>query len=206
MATLRSTNGYDQLSDAKLIETSYFIYGQVSTRTALFPNPMPTMTAMKTAIDNYKSALNLALTGDRIRASQKNQCRQTVIDMLHQLSHYVLMIANGDRQIAVESGIPLAKEATSVILDKPTNVKADYTSQHGELLLSVKKLKGAKAYMYQHSTDPLLKQESWMITNSTSSKCKITGLTPGTTYFIRVGVVGTKEQVLYSDVISKMAA
>jgi hypothetical protein len=62
------------------------------------------------------------------------------------------------------------------------------------------------AYMHQYSTDPLLKDESWMSMTCTATKCKLEGLTPGTTYFLRVAAIGAKDQVLYSDVMSKKAA
>ena len=82
----------------------------------------------------------------------------------------------------------------------------EYGEQPGELLVSVRTVKGAAAYLHQYSTDPLLAETSWKGMNSTASKCKLAGLTPGTTYYLRVAAIGAKDQVLYSDVASKMAA
>jgi hypothetical protein len=132
--------------------------------------------------------------------------RQQVIDKLHQLSHYVLMVANGNRQVAVESGFTLAKEPTPALITKPVDLKVEHGDQPGELLVSVRKVKGAAAYLHQYTTDPQLPETAWKGMNCTTSKCKIAGLTPGTTYFLRVAAIGTKDQVLYSDVASKMAA
>ena len=50
------------------------------------------------------------------------------------------------------------------------------------------------------------RHRSWMTMNCTTSKCRLTGLTPGTLYFFRVGAVGTRDQILFSYVVSKMAA
>ena len=206
MALLRTTNGYDKMSDSKVIEQAYFIHQQISTRSTVFATPKPAMTALKDAIDDYQLAVNAALSGDRVLVGQKNIARQTVIDMLHQLSYYVLMTANGDRQIALQSGIPLAKEPTPIVITKPSGLHVLNSNQEGELLVSVKKVKGAKAYMHQYSTDPLLKEESWMSMTCTATKCKLEGLTPGTTYFLRVAAIGAKDQILFSDVVSKKAA
>lgn len=206
MGLLRSTNGYDRLSDAKLMEIANFIYQQVSTRTTLFATPTPTMPVLRTAIDDYQAAINAAFNRDRVLVAQKNTVRQTLIDLLHQLSSYVIMIANGDRLIALEAGIPLAKEPTPVLLTPPEGMTINYGSQSGELEVKVKTIRGVAVYMHQYTADPSLKDESWTTVNSTTAKARINGLTPGTTYYFRVGVVGAKEQVLFGDVLSKMAA
>jgi len=206
MALLRTKNGYDKMSDPKVIEQVNFIHQQVSSRTAVFPAPVPSMTTFKDGIDDYQSAVNAALSGDRVLVGQKNQAKDTVVDMVYQLGHYVLMTANGDRLIAIQSGIPLAKASTPSSLAKPADLKVSNADQEGQLLVSVKKVKAALAYMHQYSTDPDLKEESWMSMTCSSRKCKLEGLTPGTTYFIRVAAIGTKDQIMYSDVVSKKAA
>jgi hypothetical protein len=116
------------------------------------------------------------------------------------------MTANGDRQIALQSGIPLAKEPAPIVITKPAGLKVNYGNQPGILLVSVKNVKGARAYLHQYSTDPLHKDESWTSMNCTTARCKIDGLTSGTKYFLRVGAIGARDQVLFSDVLSKMAA
>jgi len=206
MGLIRPSNGYDRMSDAKLIEKGYFIHQQVSTRTSVFATPTPTMPALKDALDDYQSAINAALNGDKVLIAQKNIARQLVIDLLHQLSSYVIMTANGARFIVLEAGVPMVKEPTPIVIAPPTGLNVAYSNVPGELVVKVKKVKGAASYMHQYSTDPLLKEESWTILNTTTSKVKIAGLTPGTTYFFRVGVIGPKEQVLFSAVTSKMAA
>jgi hypothetical protein len=206
MGLLRSTNGYDRMSDAKLLEMANFIHQQVSTRTNVFATPTPTMPVLRGAIDDYQIAINAALNRDKVLIAQKKAIRQTVIDLLHQLGSYVIMVANGDRVIALEAGIPLAKEPSSVIITPPEGTIVSYGNQPGELKVKVKTIRGAASYMHQYTADPTLKEESWTTVNSTTAKTTINGLTPGTTYFFRVGVVGYKEQVLYGDVVSKMAA
>ncbi|MDB5205183.1 MAG: hypothetical protein JWR72_258 [Flavisolibacter sp.] len=206
MAQLRTRTGFDNMSDPKVIEQVSFIHQQVSTHTALFPTPMPAMVSFKDGIDDYQSAVNAALGGDRVLAGQKKIAKQAVVNMVYQLSHYVLMTANGDRQIALQSGIPLAKDGTANVITKPTDLKVVNGDQEGQLLVSVKKVKGGRAYMHQYSTDPLLNEGSWMSMTCTATKCKLEGLIPGTTYFIRVAAIGPKDQIMYSDVVSKKAA
>lgn len=205
MPLLRITAISEKIADPKLLEQAASIHTKVSTHTAVFPTPTPTMTVLGDAIEAYRLAVSDALQGSRVQAAQKNQARQTVFNLLQQLSHYVLMTANGDRMVALESGFNISKEPVPRVITQPKNLKAEYTSQSGEMLVSVDRVKGAAAYLHQYSTDPTLKEESWMTMNCTSAKCKLQGLTPGTLYFLRVGVVGTKDQILYSVVISKLA-
>ena len=138
--------------------------------------------------------------------AQKNNSRQALVDIMHNVGYYVLYIAQGDRFIALKSGLTLSKEPAPVVIAKPSDLKVENSDQSGELLVSVKKVKGAAAYMHQYSKDPLLKEESWMGMLCTATKCKIEGLTPGTTYYLRVGAVGGNDQVMFSDVGSRIAA
>lgn len=207
MALLRITNGFERLSDAKLLERASFIHQQVSTRTSVFPTPSPTMPVLKDACDEFHSSLNAALSGDRVLVAQKNNLRQALVDLLHKLGYYVLFTAGGNRLVALESGFTLAKDPTSQSIIKPTGMRVSYGDQSGELTLSVKRVLYAVAYQHQYTTDPALKDESWQsMTPCSATKCKIPGLTPGTTYYFRVGAIGARDQVLYSDVVSKIAA
>ncbi|MFI5131283.1 MAG: fibronectin type III domain-containing protein [Chitinophagales bacterium] len=40
----------------------------------------------------------------------------------------------------------------------------------------------------------------------TSTKCKLTSLIPGTTYYIKIAAASPKGQITYSDIVSKKAA
>ena len=164
------------------------------------------MTVLNTAIDEFQAAVLIAINRDRVKVVQKNILRDSLIDLLHKLGYYVLFAAQGNRVVALESGFTIAKEPSPVLIDQPTGLKAEYTTQSGELVMSVKRVKGAAAYLYQYTTDPTLKEDSWMSLNCTQARCKLEGLTPGTTYYLRVGALGTKDQVLYSTVTSKLAA
>jgi hypothetical protein len=206
MPLLRIIYDFTRLSDSKLLERSNFIHMSVSTRTAVFSTPLPTMVVFKGACDEFQSALNASLTGDRILVAQKNIFKANLIELLYKLGYYVLFTASGDRFIALESAYTIAGLPVAVVISKPAALKVENSSQPGELLVSVKKVPGAVAYMHQYSTDPLLAEASWMSMTCSSSKCTISNLVIGTRYFIRVGAIGTKDQVVYSDVVSKMVA
>jgi hypothetical protein len=45
---------------------------------------------------------------------------------------------------------------------------------------------------------------SWVSNLSTSAKTTLTNLQPGTVYYCRVAAVGSNNQLLYSDALSRM--
>ncbi|HUC82394.1 MAG TPA: fibronectin type III domain-containing protein, partial [Flavisolibacter sp.] len=197
---------FDRMADAKLVERASAIHQEMVTNATAFPSPSPSLTQVRSAIDDFQEALNAAVGGDRVLVAQKNIARQTLVNLLHLLGYYVLFTAQGNRLIALKSGFRLAKDPTPVVITKPTGLKVENGDQDGVLQVSIKTVPGAVAYMHQYSTDPALKEDSWMSVTCSTAKCHLAGLQPGTKYFIRVGAIGTKEQVLFSDTVSKIAA
>jgi len=205
MAIIRITNGYDRMSDAEVLEKCLFIHQQVSTKTTLFPTPVPAMLALKDSIDEYQASMSSAQTGDTAAISQKNQNRDLLIDKMHQLGNYVQLTANGNPQLVVEAGMADEKPRTAKVLGEAVIETVGYTGTSGELKVAAK-CPNAKGYVVQFSSDPELKPESWKsMKNSTASRCLVTGLTPGTVYFIRMQVSGSRNQSTYSNIVSKMA-
>ena len=204
MSLLRLVNGYDRKSDAKLLAIANFIHQEMSGNPN-FPSPTPTMTEFATAIASFKSAVIAAGSGSRVHIALKRRERTALVDTLHLLGYYVLYASGGSRIKAISSGMSLAKDPSAVVLTKPTGLLVQNSNQTGVLLVSVQKAAGAVSYYIQYTTDAELKEEAWRSMNSSTIKCKLEGLQPGTVYYIRVGAIGRKEQVLYSDVVSRMA-
>ena len=199
------TNGYDKLGDSALLAKANYIHQQVSTRTTVFATPVPTMTVLKDLCDDFSAALSLAESGDEVAISAKNVLKVNLIDKLHQLSNYVQLTANGDRHIITEAGMSDTKPSSPRILGSALITSSTYTGVSGEIELKTSCPNG-RSFMYQYSADPELKESSWKSMAPISrSRGKITGLTPGTLYYVRVCVGGTNGQTIYSPVVSKMA-
>ena len=206
MAPNRLSRQYRRQSDANLLKFSNFIYQQMSSQSAYFSNSTPTMVVFKEGIDEFQSAKNAAGDGGRLLIRQKNVQRRALIAMLDQLCSYVEFIAGGDVEIVAKAGFPFVKPPENRSISVPTDLQLVAGNQPGEIEMSIKAVRGAGSYVHQYTDDPELKESSWISTYCTSTKCLITGLTPGTLYYFRVGAVGSREQILYSSVVSKMAA
>jgi hypothetical protein len=206
MPLIRIPNGYQNLKPSDLLDTASFIRFEIASRTAVFVTPNPSMTELGEVIDEYAPAVAAAQDGSKVLADQRDLIGERLINMLHNLSYYVLFTAQGNRSIVLQSGFKLAKEPVPIVMAPPTGGKLENGNQPGTLISSVKRVRGARSYNHQYTTDPLLAEGSWITIGCTVPKCHLTGLVPGTKYYVRVGAIGPREQVLYSDVMSKIVS
>ncbi len=75
----------------------------------------------------------------------------------------------------------------------------------GELKLRFKRVAGARSYMVQYAQEPVTDATAWQNRAGTVSKYTITQLDAGKKYQVRVAAVGTNNQLIYSDAVSRMA-
>lgn len=199
----RAITNFVKLSDGNLESKTHSIISSM-TGNPYFPTPTPTLAALETAADNYSSALVKAGTGNRADVADKNAKREILLNLMRIMCDCVNMTANGDSTMILSSGFDISKDPQPVVLTRPENLKVENGVASGSLLLSVKAVKAAHAYFYEYTTDATLAPASWVSTSGTTCKTEFSNLQPGTLYYCRVGVVGTGNQVLYSDAVSRM--
>ena len=160
--------------------------------------------ALQAAADAYTAALVKAGTGNRADVADKNAKREVLVNLLRSLCRYVNLIADGDAAMLLTSGFDVSKDPQPVVITKPEIVRLEHGVASGQLVMSVKAVKGAYSYLHEYTTDVTLAPGSWVSTMSTSAKTTLSNLQPGTVYYCRVGAVGTNNQLLYSDTASRM--
>ena len=199
----KATTSFTSLSDGNLESKTHEIITSM-TGNPNFPNPIPALADITAAATAYTTALSKAGTGNRIDVADKNAKRDVLIGQLRILCYSVNSIANGDAAMILSSGFDLSRDPQPVVLTRPENIKVENGVASGSLLVSVKAVKGAYAYFHEYTTDATLAPGSWVSTTGTTSKMQFTNLQPGTIYYCRVGAVGTNNQLLYSDPVSRM--
>jgi hypothetical protein len=203
MTVLRIINGFGKLSDDNLQGRA----GQINLSmvgNANFPTPTPTLATLQAAISDFALAVSKAKTGSELDRAIKNDKRAELIDLLHSLGNYVLFTANGDRTVAVSSGFSIAKQPEPMPpLTKPGNLQVSEGANSGELNIKFKRVTGARCYMIQYAEDTTTGTPTWQSQTCTTSKCTIKQLQSGKKYQVRVAVVGTNEQLVYSDPVWK---
>jgi hypothetical protein len=91
-------------------------------------------------------------------------------------------------------------------ITKPDNFSILNGSNPGTLIGKVKREKGVVTYLFQYATDAMLAQENWQSVPCSKSTCIIADLQPGVKYNCRVAAIGRREQLMYSDVVSRIVA
>jgi Fibronectin type III domain len=206
MKILTITNGFAKLTDANLDLRANQIHTAMNGN-ANFPSPVPSMDTFGDAILAFSAALNESRDGDRLKVAIKNQKRDELVDILHLLADFVLFKSAGDSVIAISSGFSIGKQpAPAPPITKPENLRVLQGENSGQLSTKVKQVKGAKSYLHQYATDVMMAQNNWLNIFCTRSSCMIDDLQPGTKYNVRVAAVGPKDQLVYSDVVSRIVA
>ncbi len=192
-----------RLSDAHLEARSFAILAAM-TGNPHFPEPIPTLADLNNSIKLFSDSLALAKTGDRVKTVYKNQQRENLDLQLTNLANYCSFIAQGDRFILASSGFSLTPETSvSKTLGAPENFSVEIGRKTGEALAFVNPVKNAKSYLYRWSIAPIV-NDTWFHTISSQPRLTITGLVSGTIYSFQIAVAGSRGQVVYTDIITKM--
>ena len=194
---------FASFSDAEMEARSLGIMAAMTGNT-YFPEPSPTLADLNNSLKLFSDALALSKTGDRVKAVYKNQLRDNLDGLLTRLANYCSFIAQGDRFILASSGFALnAETRASKILGAPENFSVEIGRQTGDALAFIKTVANAKSYLFRWGVAPIV-NEAWFHTIHSQPYFTITGLVPGTIYSFQIGAAGSKGQLVYTDIITKM--
>lgn len=170
-----------------------------------FPSPVPPLSEVTTASNDYSTALLAAKNGGKTEVAVKDEKREELIIVLIKLAAYVTMISGNNRAVMVSSGFSLVKEREPrPPIEKPQITKVVDGVNAGEVKVVIRRVMGARNCMYQYTPDPLTADSVWEGQNSTLSKMLLKDLESGQKYWFRVVAYGNNEQVAYSDPVSRI--
>ncbi len=170
-----------------------------------FPEPSPTLADLNNGIQLFSDGLALSKTRDKVKVAVKKQLRNNLELLMKNLANYCSHIAKGDRAILASSGFTLNAEVSgSRTLGAPENFTVQYGNNSGEALVYINPVRNANSYMFLYGPSPI-SNNAWCHAASSKPYFTITGLVTGTTYCFKIGATGTKGQVVYTDIITRMA-
>ena len=204
MKSAKLNINFSGYTDANLEQKAASIL-QNMTANLYFPTPIPTLADLQAALTDYNSALVNAADLGRVNVAEKNKARKVLELLLTQLGMYVMYIANGDAAILTSSGYTLSKTPEPQYITNPGVVIITNGITSGQLVSSVKAVKGGKSYLHQVTEDPITQSSVWDSTASSRSSYTFQNLEAGKKYWIRVAVVGSGEQIAYSANSSQYA-
>jgi hypothetical protein len=191
---------FSKMSDADLEAKSLAIVEAMTVNASYFPTPKPTMAELSGAVSLYGTQLSKAASRDKDDVALKNQVRVSLEATLTQMGYFVSNTAKGNEAVLTGSGYDLVKQAANrPPIGAPENLLLASGINTGELLVSIDTVKGAKAYLYQYTADPVTDTSVWTTTPSSSRKITF-NLESGKKYWVRVAAVGPRQQVTYTNI------
>ena len=193
--------GISHLSVHDLIgKTSAIIAAMTGNKS--FPSPSPTLATVTSDSTSLASAQTVALTKAKGAAAERNVKLAVVVVDLRLLAAYVQGVAIGDPVNAISI---IESAGMSVKKPRTTTPKQDLALKHGAVsgIVMVKaKAQGPRSsYEWQWSTDG----KTWTSLPTTiQANTSITGLTPGTTIYVRHAVVTKTGVSDFGQVVNMM--
>jgi hypothetical protein len=189
--------------DGDLVNESGSVIQQMTKNVALFPNPVPSVAEVMQAKERYEVALYNAKGRDTVMVSIKNDERAVLRALLTRMAEYVSSVAKGDRTILASSGFTLTRAKGEVDTLKPIDKLTVDTETPEQAVLKVKKVKGAKAYVYEYTTGTVGSESLWVSKTITEPMCVLSGLQPGVKHSFRVIAIGPGDQSVHSPIVSR---
>jgi hypothetical protein len=204
MKTQKISLSFSPLSDADFMEEAKHIESKMNGNTN-FPDPTPAMEVVSTAVSNFATALTAAKELGKDNVAGKNKARLDLTVILQDLGRYVMFVAKGDVTKLISSGYRLNKMPQPVHLEVPGNVSISNGPVPGSMVVKVKAVKGAQAYIHQITDAPPTDNTVWVSVTTGRSRYVHTSLTRGKQYWLRAGATGSNEQLTYGPDSSQFA-
>jgi hypothetical protein len=168
-----------------------------------FSDPGMLIIELREISKQFEKAMFDAALGDREKISIKNDVRVLLIKKLKQVGEFVKSEANGAETPLFSSGFPLIKSLSEITLRNPVDFKILPGPKPGEIIMKVRGVKGARSYIYQWTPFPVTRESVWESLFDTCCKKVISGLPLGINYCFRMAAVGTRNQIVYTQVLSR---
>ena len=170
-----------------------------------YVTPTPDMPTVLAALGDYTTALAAAQTRERTAIIIKNQNRAILTDVLKSLATYITFTSQGRLDELSTTGYDLGKtRSKSPAINKPLAPSVTDGANSGELVSTADAVKGARNYVHQYKPSVLTGDNDWVSIFSSLRTCTLTGLVAGQKYSVRIGALGTNNQVMYSDTVSRI--
>ena len=196
------TMPFGRISGPKLLTKSLDISASM-VGNVFFPTPTPTLETIDAAIARFQSALVAAASRDRMQVILKNRARVDLVANLKALGNYVTFTADGNSAMIGSTAFDTRKLPQPVIVTKPTATVENGVNS-GELITNAKRPGKARGFVHQYTKDPLTETSVWESFPTTSKKFTFTRLEKAKVYWCRVGIMGAKGQLIFSDPVSKV--
>ena len=193
---------YKNLGDSETITVGYRVVEKMENNPT-FPDAPVALAAAKKLLPELQSAVSNAKGRDMEAVALKNNKKAELIALLTELAAYVTLTCKGDRLKLLSSGFFISGGSgngpDAVITQLEVKLDAP-----GEATVSVKRVRGARAYLHQFTSEPPTAETVWHIEGSKHATYTFSGLTSMAKYWFRVVAIGRYGEIVTSPVITKV--
>lgn len=180
-----------------------FAVAERMTNNEYFPDPGFLVIELNELCPQFNKAVAHVGSRDMEKIAYKNKLRALLIKKLKEIGDFVIKEAKGADLPLISSGFPLIKPVDEVILNTPGNFSIMPGPKPGEMILKVSRVRGARSYLYQWTPAPLTKESVWESVPDTRCKKVISKLPLGVNYFFRMAAIGSRNQIIYTQPLSR---
>jgi hypothetical protein len=170
-----------------------------------YTTPVPSLTAVTTAVDALETANEDAMHGDRLAISRRKDARLALVNLLRLLAAYVDNQGQQDRTILMSSGFELVRVPAPIGPLQPPNaptlrrgkndgqIKARVTRQNGIISVNWRIALASAPTVYLETV------------STAAARYLFTGLAAGQIYLVQASVVGTAGTTSWGPTSALMA-
>ncbi len=193
---------YKSLRDIDTIATGYRVVEKMEGNPD-FPDAPQELAAMKKMLPDALSAYSNAKGRDMEAVQLKNNLKAELIVLLAAIADYVTAKCKGNRLMLLGSGFPISGASFSQIEQVIEQLEVALGAP-GEATTRIKRLRAARAYMHQCTTESPTSETVWHSEGSKLPYYTFSGLTSVTKYWFRVVAIGADGQIITSPVIARV--
>jgi hypothetical protein len=193
---------FKETTDSDLAQLAFTV-AEKMTENEHFPDPDMLIIELQETGKQFFHAVADAKSRDLEKVALKNNLRVLTIKKLKQVGEFVLTHSAGKELPLVTSGFTLIKPVGEHILKSPKDFKIMPGRNPGEMILKVSRVRGARSYLYQWTPAPLTKESVWESIADTRCKKVISDLPLGVNYIFRMAAVGARNQIIYTQPLSR---
>jgi hypothetical protein len=195
-------NSYKRQGDSEVITTGHRVTTKMDNNPD-FPDLPPEFEETKQLLPELQTSVSTAKGRDIEDINDKNVKKARLIVLLTVLAKYVTEKSKGDRGIILSSGFLIAGDKSDN--DEPVIEQLDVLlGPPGEATTLVKRVKRARAYMHQYTTEPPTAETIWAHIGSKDPFHTFSGLNSTAKYWFRVVAISKAGEMVYSPVVTKI--
>jgi hypothetical protein len=168
-----------------------------------FLNPPEALAKLKKLLPEYDTSVVNAKGRDKEMVAIKKAIKAEYVSLLTEVANYITLTCNGNEALLLSSGFEISGQ--TVEQPMPGILKLEIIlGTPGEVTIRVKRIRGARAYLHQYTTEPPTSETVWINEGSTEAHCTFRGLKSYTKYWFRIVALGKNGQTSYSPVDARI--